>query len=268
MRHPAVTACAIASVDAVSGGRAFLGFASGGGGMIPLGFTMANNDRIRAAIVGIREQLDGQPSGWSEGRPLGCLPAHRVPILLAAYGLSRARLAGEVADGLVWAGGVSEDILALALAAVVEGAESVGRDPAEIEICALVRGAVGETQADAVAGMKANLATAGRRGLGARGILETVPLELRDSVRELERRYVEAEHVRWDGDNAHLIDTLGLTDFLADRFAIAGPPDVVGRRVAELESRGVSQVLVPAVDKDPTAFLRAWAGAVGLRGSA
>jgi 5,10-methylenetetrahydromethanopterin reductase len=263
-RHPGVTAAAAATLDAAAGGRVVLGMGAGGGPLFSLGLEVPTLASIGGAVTTIRRLLAGSPSVW-EGKPLTQPPAARtVPVFLAAYGLRTARLAGEVADGVIFAGGVSAAALGAGLTAVAEGAAAAGRDPSDVEVWVMARAAVADTTDEAVAGIKANLASAGSHGLRSAAQLATVPDDVRGRIVELQRRYTQSEHVRWDGANARLIDELGLTGFLAERFAIAGTPDEVRDRVRELARFGVTRLIVPAVDREPDRFLRDFAAAVAL----
>lgn len=260
-RHPGVVASAAASLDALSAGRLVLGLGAGGGPLFSMGLSVPKRPELRQATATIRSLLAGEPSRW-EGRPLTLGPERPVPVYLAAYGLVTARIAGEVADGALFAGGTSPEVVMSALQAVADGASAAGRDPGEVDFWVMTRASVGSTVEDAYAPIKANLASAGSHGLRSEAQLATVPEALVDAIRELQRRYDQSEHVKWDGANARLVDELGLTEYLAERFAIAGTPEHVRRRFDDLVELGVTRVLVPAVDREPEHFLEAFAAAL------
>ena len=260
-RHPGVVASAAASLDALCGGRSVLGVGAGGGPLFSLGLSVPKRAELRRAVATIRGLLAGEPSQW-EGRPLTLAPARPVPVYLAAYGLITARIAGEVADGVLFAGGASTEVIGAARQAVADGAVAAGRDPREIDFWVMARASVAPTADDAYVPIKANLASAGSHGLRSEVQLATVPKELIGAVRELQRRYDQSEHVKWDGANARLVDELGLTGYLAERFAVAGTPEHVRTRFTELLEQGVSQIVVPAVDRDPERFMADLASAL------
>jgi 5,10-methylenetetrahydromethanopterin reductase len=118
VRHPALTAVAIATLDEASGGRAILGLGAGGSGFQQMGI-----GRIRPALA-VRESIQvirrlwkgeefefhGEIVNWNLGAlEFRCRPD--IPIVIAARGPHLLELCGEMADGAivasgVWAGGV------------------------------------------------------------------------------------------------------------------------------------------------------------------
>jgi len=56
--------------------------------------------------------------------------------------------------------------------------------------------------------------------------------------------------------NAALSDELGLTDFLADRFAVAGTPDECLEKVRTIQDAGVDNLLILAISTDSDSIIR------------
>lgn len=99
-RHPSVTASAIATVNVLSGGRAFLGLGRGDSAVKHLGWKPASWRQyekavqdIRALIRGESVRLDGAENAvqlrFAEGS---------IPIFLGLFGPRGARVAGRLAD--------------------------------------------------------------------------------------------------------------------------------------------------------------------------
>ena len=107
-RHPAATAAAIATVDEMSGGRAFVTLVAGGTMVLhPMGLERsAPLARMADTIEALRRLWRGQPVTW-QGRRLSLEGAqlatgtHSIPIWVAARGERMLSLAGSHADGLV-----------------------------------------------------------------------------------------------------------------------------------------------------------------------
>src|SRR5262249_21314692 len=104
-RNPGVIASAMAALDELSGGRMVLGIGAGGGPLFPPGLKVPSREQLKEDVRLLRSQL-------------------RVPVYLAAYGPRTTRIAGEVADGVIYAGGVSAAALVSARELVAEGATS------------------------------------------------------------------------------------------------------------------------------------------------
>ncbi len=107
-RHPAATAAAIATVDEMSGGRAFVTLVAGGTMVLhPLGLQRsAPLARMADTIEALRLLWRGEPATWQgnrlslEGAQL-TTGTHSIPIWVAARGERMLALAGARADGLV-----------------------------------------------------------------------------------------------------------------------------------------------------------------------
>ena len=107
-RHPAATATAIATVDEMSGGRAFVTLVAGGTMVLhPMGIERSAPLAVMTdTIEALRLLWRGEPVTW-RGRRLSLEGAqlstgtHSIPIWVAARGEKMLALAGAHADGLV-----------------------------------------------------------------------------------------------------------------------------------------------------------------------
>ena len=107
-RHPAATAAAIATVDEMSGGRAFVTLVAGGTMVLhPMGLERsAPLAMMTDTIETLRLLWRGEPVTW-QGRRLSLEGAqlatgtHSIPIWVAARGERMLAVAGTHADGLV-----------------------------------------------------------------------------------------------------------------------------------------------------------------------
>ncbi len=135
-RHPAVTASAMATLNAMSGGRALITMLAGGSMVLaPMGIARESPYRVVAdAITVMRLLWSGEEVTWNGARHrlasarLGAellepSPAS-IPIWLATRGPMLLRLAGRSADGALLT--VKPD-LGEALAIVADGAREAGR---------------------------------------------------------------------------------------------------------------------------------------------
>jgi len=83
-----------------------------------------------------------------------------------------------------------------------------------------------------------------------------VPEELHEAVAVLQRDYSPVEHEQLGHTrNATLSDELGLTDFLAGRFAIVGTPDQCREKVRDIAGAGVDVLLATAIGPQPDVII-------------
>ena len=158
LRGPAMIARALASMDALSGGRVELGL--GAGGYLDQVARMGGPDWSPAeAVEAAKEAIEVIRRWWSgerivsfEGRHYrlekahpGSPPAHQIEIWLGAFGPRMQRLTGRAADGWIPSyGALDLDGLRDGNERVDMAAEGAGRDPRQIRRAVNVQGLIGE----------------------------------------------------------------------------------------------------------------------------
>ncbi len=141
LRHPAVTAAAVAGLAEVSGGRAFIGIGVGAGlDAVGVG-TPRPVKTLREAIEVLRALLAGETLRFDgsvfklDGAALRVPPETHVPVAVGTRSPEVARLAGELADrALVGARYLSEKFARDYRSWIAEGARRAGRDAASVEL--------------------------------------------------------------------------------------------------------------------------------------
>jgi 5,10-methylenetetrahydromethanopterin reductase len=145
VRHPALTAVAVASLDELSGGRAILGIGAGGSGFREMGI------QRRKPVVALREMIeltrkllaggevtyDGQIVKFQPGA-LEFQARPDIPIVVVARGPRILELAGRLADGVIIASMASPEAIQWALGHVEAGLQKAGRSRADVEIGSMV----------------------------------------------------------------------------------------------------------------------------------
>ena len=242
--HPFVIANATATVDELSGGRAYVGLGAGG----PYGKSMkpVAIRELRDAIHFIRTCTSGEEAQWKGVRMRSEWVGRPLPIYMAVDGPRACRLAGELADGVVFLG-VHPEHVKWRLELIEEGARKADRRLSDIEVC--VRGVVypSRSKEDALAGLSPHVAgleyihrafrnpTPATAELRRRldradpGVTETL---MRDYDRFAAKRQRGDEH-EW----ARAVSRRSL-----DFFSLAGPPDEIIHRIEELGMLGVSNI--------------------------
>ena len=255
-RHPAVAAGAAATLEEMAPGRTMLGIGTGDSAVLNLGLTPSTRARLRAYVATVRELLETGRSVW-EDRPLRMAWGHgRVPVYLAASGPRMLELAGEIADGVIINTGLAPDIVRDSIARVRAGAESAGRSLGDVDLWWLPVANVRDDRAAAIDEVAMTLASAGSHLSRFTTKGKHIPDELRAAVVELGERYRPEEHSKPDSSNRGLVRDLGLLDYLAERFAIAGTVDDCVAKVEAAIEAGARQFWMSIHFDDKERFLR------------
>ncbi len=255
-RHSAVTSSAIASIDELSHGRAFLGIGSGDSAVLNLNLRPARMSQVKEYVQAVRTHLSGDSYSYQGRDTHGRWADAPVPILMAAEGPRTLKLAGEIADAVLVHTGLTPDILRRSISLIREGEADAGKPVGSVEIWAFAKCNVANDQETAIQEIKMALAASGHHAFRYTLEGKHVPEELHEAVAVLQRDYVPVEHEQLGHTrNATLSDELGLTDFLADRFAVVGTPDQCREKVRGIPEAGVDVLLATAIGPQPDVII-------------
>jgi 5,10-methylenetetrahydromethanopterin reductase len=257
-RHPVVTASAMSSIDELSGGRTVIGLGSGDSAIFTLGAPPATLASLEDAVATLNRLTGGDPVDREGKRWQVHRSKRRVPVYLAAEGPRTLELAGRMADGVIVGLGLTPDVIRLSLAAIERGARAAGRRLSDLDVWWFAKTNVADTREAAVAPITMALAASANHAFRFTLDGKGVPLDLHDRIKGLQREYDAHHHEIAGGGNAGLIDRWGLTEFLLDRFAIAGTPDDCVVQIRRAMAAGAHQFVTTAFVPDPRAFLYQW----------
>lgn len=248
-RHPAITAGAAASADAVANGRLLLGVGRGHSGVTNLGAAASAGRAFRERLAFTRALLAGERASLSGGPPIQ-LPSglRRVPVYAAASGPGALLTAGAVADGAFVNYGLAAEHVAHAGALLAKGAAAADRTAADVDTWWIACLDCAPSRAAAHAQLGNILGFVAAYILGGAPEARGVPRELVPAVRELRATYT----TRRGEMDAGLVQRLGLFDYLRRRLAIAGTPeDCVEQARAALAAGATRLMFTVSLAGDP-----------------
>ena len=256
-RHPAVTASAIASINDLSGGRAFLGIGTGDSAVLNLGLRPARLAQVKEYMDAVRALLSGQTYQYRQRSIHVGWSRTVVPFLMSAEGPRTLAMAGAEADAVLVHTGLTSEVLRDSVARIREGERAAGKPEGSTEVWAFAKCNVAGRREEAIGEIKMALAASGHHAFRFTLEGKHVPEELIEPIATLQREYVPAQHEQLGQTrNAVLSDELGLTDYLAERFAVAGTPAECREKTKTIEQAGVGVLFITAIGPNPEEIIK------------
>ncbi|MCG8588792.1 MAG: LLM class flavin-dependent oxidoreductase [Proteobacteria bacterium] len=243
-RDPALTACAAVTLQAESQGRARLCIGRGDSAVQRIGrreqpvadFALYL-EQLQAYLRGDAVDRHGFASRLEFLRALGDLP--KVPLEVMATGPRVIELSARVADRVCFAVGANPEFLADRIAAARAAAEVAGRDPASLELGAMINCVAHDDLGAARDAIRGGATTFARFSSFRGNDLARLPAPLQEAVAYIREHYDMKNHTR-----ANVAHTQGISDAFVDWFGVVGPVARVCDRFRELADLGLDFVHV------------------------
>ncbi|MGC4106284.1 MAG: LLM class flavin-dependent oxidoreductase [Thermomicrobiales bacterium] len=268
-RHPSLIAASISTLDALSDGRAFLGFGRGQTEWYQRALGVHVGKPLRAleeAIDLFRQwwQIPSEASSpddatefhvdaWKRG--IAPIQPH-IPIYLAAVGPQALQLAGRKADGVLFNDLASRHFLAEAVEVVRAAAAKAGRDPAALRFVARAAVTITDDPEAVYERRKATVAIIHALP-GMDRLLMTPGYDIEAIVGEVRRAMRTDEVLARGGAFADLREAgdldaakRAIPSDLMRELVIAGPANAVRTRLAELRDLGITDVVLSTPGPD------------------
>jgi 5,10-methylenetetrahydromethanopterin reductase len=248
IRHPGLTAVAVASLDELSGGRAVLGIGPGGSGFAEIGLRRERPVAALRESIGLIHQLwsgdpsalDGEVVRWNGGRlDFDCRPD--IPVVLATRGPKLLELAGELADGAIIAVGTAPEAIAWARDRISAGERRADRAPGSTELLHMTYITLDRDPRLARQAVKHGLLGAVVGSHPRYDFLRAGGLEIPPAL----YAYLESGQ----RDRARILELI--PDAMVDRLAIAGTADDCAEQLGGLLDTGIQHVLLAPVQVQP-----------------
>jgi 5,10-methylenetetrahydromethanopterin reductase len=247
-REPQVMASYLASIDSLTGGRAFMDIASGDSAVFNMGYTAASRAQIEDYVTCVRGLLATGESTY-RGRPQRVrwtaeAVRRHIPISVCAEGPRMLHLGGRIGDGVIAGTGLLPEVIQDTIARIHAGARAAGRDPGAVDVWFTARSSLHEAREKAVENVKASVSSilnhAMRFGLEGKH----VPEALKARVQTYVDGYELYDHVLGTGKNPKRMEELGLTEYALKRWALAGSPSDWVKRIEEVAAAGATKLWV------------------------
>ncbi|MCL4722600.1 MAG: LLM class flavin-dependent oxidoreductase [Gammaproteobacteria bacterium] len=240
-RDAAVTAGAMATLQAESGGRALCGIGRGDSSAAHIGRRSATTAELRRYVEQVQGYVRGEVVARGEGqstmRWLADWQLAPVPVDVACTGPATIRMAADVADRVSFAVGSAPERLDWALDTLNARLRETGRDRRTLKVGAYINLVCDADESRAlelgrmIAGMVAHFA-----GMKDAPV-DHLPPRLKALAIELKTGYDMARHAQGEGSHLTRLD-----DEFVDWFSICGPPAKCRQRLGALLDRGLDHV--------------------------
>lgn len=268
-----LSACGMATLNALAPGRAIMGIGTGNTTRRTLGMPAARVAELEEHVRICRDLFDGRITDYSEGKrhrkikflnpDMGYINvADYIPIYISASGPRVAQLAGRIADGVILFGAVHPELVRWMVDNVRQGAAEAGRNPDDIYVLSmtafyLIESADQiETRAvrEAVGPMVAS--SSNIFALSCHQNPQAIPATLRDELMEFVGVYrepdapVETRHLKlYEGYLQHLHPEheVLMTKKIIQATTLTGTRSEVLGMIEAMRDAGVDQVAIQPI---------------------
>jgi 5,10-methylenetetrahydromethanopterin reductase len=255
-RDPTITANSFATLNEISQGRAIIGMGTGDGPVYSLGRTATRLVDFEKGLRTIRDLLHdpGIDVPKSEERAGGNVKLkvgkRPVPIYISAEGPKTLRVAGRTCDGVILGAGFDKQVTDWARRRIAEGAKDEARSLEEIDI--MPAGMIVVDENGGLARRRVRSRMANRAHHNFRFTMETVPEGEAAGVQRFMDNFDISKPIE------ERIDPDFVTDYLVERFTIAGTPQECIAKVKRLEADGIQRILLTPPNAIYNQVMDAW----------
>ena len=255
-RDPTITANSFATLNEISEGRAIIGMGTGDGPVYSLGRTATKLVDFEKGLRLIRDLLhdrgvDVPKSKERAGGNVKLKAGKRpVPVYISAEGPKTLAVAGRTCDGVILGTGFDKQVTDWARRQIAAGAKEEGRSLEDIDI--MPAGMIVVDDDGDLARRRVRSRMANRAHHNFRFTMETVPEGEAAGVKRFMDNFDISKPIE------ERIDPNFVTDYLLERFTIAGTPAECIAKAKRLEADGIQRVLLTPPNAVYDQVMQAW----------
>ena len=255
-RDPTITANSFATLNEISEGRAIIGMGTGDGPVYSLGRTATKLVDFEKGLRLIRDLLhdrgvDVPKSKERAGGNVKLKAGKRpVPVYISAEGPKTLAVAGRTCDGVILGTGFDKQVTDWARRQIAAGAKEEGRSLEEIDIMPAGMIVVDDDGDQARRRVRSRMANRAHHNF--RFTMETVPEGEAAGVKRFMDNFDISKPIE------ERIDPNFVTDYLLERFTIAGTPAECIAKAKRLEADGIQRVLLTPPNAVYDQVMQAW----------
>ncbi len=241
-RHISIWASAAQSLDELAPDRIEIWMGRGFSALNLAGLPFATPRQLRQSIVDMKRLMAGEWDVFPGVHTHIQNASKQIPIRVAASGPMALKIAGAVGDSVLISAGIDIDAINAARELVYEGARSVGRDPATLDISYNIMTSIRENREDAYrwaspvcARNLGNAEWLKARGIDGRGL--QAPPELNNLYPD----FFHAEDWNYAMEKAAFVPDDLLAE-MAPHLGFVGSPEDVVEKMEMLSRNGVKEV--------------------------
>jgi 5,10-methylenetetrahydromethanopterin reductase len=259
-RDPTITANSFATLNEISQGRAVIGMGTGDGPVYSLGRSATKLVEFEKGLHVIRDLLHDRglevPASHERAGGNVRLRAGKrpVPLYISAEGPKTLRIVGRVCEGVILGTGFDQQVTDWARGQIAAGAKEMGRSLEEIDLMPAGMIAVNDNGDIARRSVRARMANRAHHNF--RFTMETVPEGEAAGVQGFMSHFDISKPIE------ERIDPEWITDYLLERFTIAGTPAECIAKTKRLEANGIKRILLTPPNAIYDEVLESWGNQV------
>lgn len=244
-RHPAVLANSVATVDELSGGRAFLGIAAGGSALGVMGKKPRSMEELASITQFFRDFTSGREATWHDQQMHSEWIRRKIPVILGVDGPKSCKIAGALADG-AFMPGFRPEILKWRRKIIGQAATDAERSIEDLELWTRTMAFVHDDVEFARSQVRSYACTCAYQFYygtlrwktpEAEEIRAALPGTLVAEIEDLGQRYDWYQHELKDAQHS-----AAASPELIDSYVICGPPSKCIDQIASMREAGMDHI--------------------------